>query len=435
MARALRPMIVHGTVRPPGDKSISHRALFLAALARGESELSGLLVAGDVAATARVLRALGPTVSPVRPGALVRVRGRGIRLRAPRATLHCANSGTTARLALGALAGQPFAARLTGDASLRRRPMRRVTEPLARMGARFSDARGDGLPLTIRGGRLRPLEYASPVASAQVKGALLLAGLTGGVRVEVREPYRSRDHTERLFAHLGLDVHQEGTAVSLAPGDGPFVLPPVRLTVPGDISSAAFLVAAAVLAEGGELLLEHVGVNPTRTGALAVLGRMGVRVERHNLRDEGGEPVADLVVRPAALRATSVPAAEIPSLIDEIPVLAVLASRAEGETVFHEVGELRVKESDRLGLIAANLRALGVVATAERNDLHVRGGDRPPRGRVDTAGDHRLAMAFAVLGTVRGADVRLSERASVGVSYPTFFTDLRSIGRTRRGGR
>src|SRR5205823_9810774 len=206
------------------------------------------------------------------------------------------------------------------------------------------------------------------------------------------------------------------------------ILPSFRLSVPGDASSAAFLVVAAVLAEGGELLVEHVGVNPTRTGFLVVLERMGARVERVDPRDEGGEPVADLIARPAALRGTTVTAAEVPTLVDEVPILAVLASRAEGETVFREVGELRVKESNRLELIAANLRAVGVAAEARGNDLYVRGATRPPGGRVETARDHRLAMAFAVLGTLPGADVRLSERASVGVSYPGFFRDLERMG-------
>ena len=423
-------MIVRGRVRPPGDKSISHRALFVAALARGPSALRGLLAADDVRGTARVLRALGVRISPVRDGAVVRVEGRGLRLRAPRGSLQCGNSGTTARLGLGLLAGQPFAARLTGDASLSRRPMRRVTDPLRAMGARVTDQGGDGLPLTIRGGRLRALDYVSPVASAQVKGALLLAALTGGAPLTFREPYRSRDHSERLFAHLGLDIHERDGVIGFRPAG---VVPPFALAVPGDVSSAAFLVAAALLAGDGELVVLDVGVNPTRTGFLEAIARMGARVERINLRDAGGEPVADLVVRPAPLAATTVPASEIPRLIDEIPVLAVLASRAAGDTVFHEVGELRVKESDRLALLAENLRGVGVTAEARGNDLHVRGTDRPPRGRVDTARDHRLAMAFAVLGTIPGAAVRLSERASVAISYPPFFADLRRIGERGRG--
>jgi 3-phosphoshikimate 1-carboxyvinyltransferase len=303
------------------------------------------------------------------------------------------------------------------------------------MGARF-EADRDTLPLEVRGGRLHGITYASPIASAQVKSAILLAALAGLVPVTITEPWRSRDHTERLFVHLGLELHQSNGAISYRPSAGAF--PGFELTIPGDLSSAAFLVGAAILAEGGELLVEGVGVNPTRTGFLAVLERMGAHVERLNLGGEGGEPVADLLVRPATMGATEVGAAEIPSLVDEVPVLAVLASRATGETVFREVGELRVKESNRLELVAANLRAVGTEAEARGNDLFVRGSSRPPRGRVDTARDHRLAMAFAVLGTLPGADVRLSERASVGISYPRFFADLRRIGGgrgKREGGR
>src|SRR5204863_4498589 len=244
----------------------------------------------------------------------------------------------------------------------------------------------------------------SPVASAQVKSAILFAGLTGRVPVTIREPYRSRDHTERLLAHLGLGIHERNGAIVFEPS-GHSDIPSFQLSVPGDPSSAAFLVGAAVLAEGGELLIENVGVNPTRMGFLVVLERMGAHVERVNLRDEGGEPVADLVVRPAQLRETEVSAAEIPTLVDEVPILAVLASRARGATVFREVGELRVKESNRLELIAGNLRAVGTQAEARGNDLHVEGSSAPPRGRVETASDHRLAMAFAVLGTLDGADV------------------------------
>jgi 3-phosphoshikimate 1-carboxyvinyltransferase len=263
------------------------------------------------------------------------------------------------------------------------------------------------------------------VASAQVKSAILLAGLTGRVPVTIREPYRSRDHTERLFTHLGLRIQERNGAIVFEPPNRSTAQPPFAVSVPGDISSAAFLVGAAVLADQGELLIENVGVNPTRTGALVVLERMGAPVERVNLRDAGGEPVADLIARPAALQATEVSAAEIPTLVDEVPILAVLASRARGETVFREVGELRVKESNRLELIAANLRAVGVQSEVQGNDLHVEGTERAPRGKVETAKDHRLAMAFAVLGTVEGAKVTLSETQSVKISYPTFLRDLR----------
>ena len=413
MARKVRR--VGGIVRPPGDKSISHRVVMLAALARGKSELSGLLTSDDVKSSARVLRQLGTDISRIQESG---VRISGSRLLAPSSRLNCGNSGTTARLMLGILAGQKFAA------SLRRRPMRRVTEPLRQMGAPIKES-GDGLPLTIHGGKLRGLTYSSPVASAQVKSAILFAGLTGDVPVTIREPYRSRDHTERLFAHLGLGIHERNGAIVFEPPNRPTAIPPFQLSVPADISSAAFMIAAAVLAEDGELLVENVGVNPTRTGFLVVLERMGAHVERINLRDEGGEPVADLVVRPAGLRGTEVTAAEIPTLVDEVPVLAVLASRAVGETVFREVGELRVKESNRLELVASNLRTVGVRAEAQGNDLHIEGTVAAPRGRIETALDHRLTMAFAVLGTVRGADVKLSEKTSVAISYPNFFRDLK----------
>jgi 3-phosphoshikimate 1-carboxyvinyltransferase len=334
---------------------------------------------------------------------------------------------------LGVLAGQALEVRLTGDASLRRRPMRRVTEPLKAMGAEIKEEAGDSLPLTIRGGRLHPLDYTTPVASAQIKSALLLAGLTGGVAVTIREPYLSRDHTERLFVHLGLALHRRDGAIVYEPVAGTGVRS-FRLSVPADPSSAAFLVAAAALATGGELLIENVGVNPTRTGFLVVLERMGAHVERLNLRDEGGEPVADLLVHPATtLTATEITAPEVPTLVDEVPILAVVASRAAGETIFRDVGELRVKESNRLELIAQNLRATGVAAEAQGNDLHVAGTPRPPRGRVETALDHRLAMAFAVLGTLPRADVRLSEQRSVAISYPGFFRDLKRIGDGGRG--
>ena len=413
---------VTGVVRPPGDKSISHRVLMLAALARGQSALSGMLTGDDVKSSARVLRQLGADISRIRESG---VRISGSRLLAPGSRLNCGNSGTTARLMLGILAGQKFAATLTGDASLRRRPMRRVTEPLKEMGADIKEE-ADRLPLTIRGGRLRGLSYTSPVASAQVKSAILFAALTGQVPVTIREPYRSRDHTERLFTHLGLGIHERDGAIVYEPSF-PSNIPTFQLAVPGDPSSAAFLVAAAVLAEAGELLIENVGVNPTRTGFIVVLERMGAHVERVNLRDQGGEPVADLVVRPAQLRGTEVTAAEIPTLVDEVPILAVLASRARGTTVFRDVGELRVKESNRLELIAANLRGLGVRAEVQGNDLHVEGTEKPPRGKVETAMDHRLAMAFAVLGTVDGAKVTLSEKRSVAISYPNFFADLRRM--------
>ncbi len=417
-------MIVGGTVRVPGDKSLTHRALLLGALARGTSTIHGALTSLDARSTARVLRRLGVGVSPLRAGRPVRVEGRG-RLRPPEGRLDCGNSGTTARLLLGMLAAHPFEATLTGDASLRARPMRRVTLPLGRMGARFDELAGrDGLPLRVRGGRLIPLRYEMPVSSAQIKSALFLAGVAGGVAVAVREPHgRSRDHTERLLRAFGYPVAERDGWIALEPSGR---IEPFEMRVPGDPSSAAFLVAAALLAESGSLRIAGVGLNPTRTGFLDVLRRMGAAVTVENEQVHFGEPVGDLVVGPARLRATTVEAVEVPGLIDEIPVLAVVASRAEGTTVFREVGELRVKESDRLSLIAANLRALGARAEVVGDDLVVEGGEAPPRGLARTAGDHRLAMAFAVLGTLPGARVRVDDPACAAVSFPGFAATLRA---------
>lgn len=417
-------MKVGGTVRAPGDKSITHRALLLAALGRGVSHIGGALTSLDARSSARVLRQLGAEISPLREGDVLTIRGRG-RFRVPERTLDCGNSGTTTRLLLGLLAGHRFKATLTGDASLRRRPMRRVTGPLTEMGARFEELAGDGLPLTVRGGRLRPIRYAMPVSSAQIKSSLLLAGVMGEVAVDLLEPSgRSRDHTERMLRAFGYDVGERDGWIEFRPGGR---IEPFDIQVPGDPSSAAFLVGAAALAEAGQVRIAGVGVNPTRTGFLRVLERMGADVAVDAPDTSFGEPVADLIAGPASLRRTEVTAGEIPGLIDEIPLLAVLATRAEGDTVFRDVGELRVKESDRLGLIAGNIRAVGGRAEVRGDDLHVQGVERPPRGRVRTAGDHRIAMAFAVLGTLPGARISIDDMACAAVSFPGFPATLRSI--------
>lgn len=418
-------MKVHGNVRVPGDKSITHRALLFAALARGRSHIGGALTSLDARSSARVLRQLGAEISAFRPGSVIQVEGRG-RLRRPNGVLNCGNSGTTTRLLLGMLAGHRFPATLTGDQSLRRRPMRRVTLPLSQMGATFPAMTGDGLPLTVRGGALKPLRYELPVSSAQIKSCLLLAGVTGSVDVAIREPFgRSRDHTERLLRAFGYRVEDApGGWIEMSPTGR---IEPFALQVPGDPSSAAFLVGAALLAEGGELRISAVGINPTRIGFLAVLQRMGATVRVESPVTEFDEPVGDLVVLPGSLRATEVSAAEIPGLIDEIPLLAVVASRADGTTIFRDVGELRVKESDRLGLMAENLRAVGAVAEVQGDDLHVTGSGRTPAGRVRTAGDHRLAMAFAVLGTVPGARIVVDDMRCADVSFPHFRETLASI--------
>lgn len=413
-----RPRELHHV---PGDKSITHRALLLAGLAPGSSTIHRPLTSLDARSTAAAIRALGGSVSPLRPGvATVSVVGNRLQTTAG-IRLDCGNSGTTARLLLGVLAGRPGPVRLTGDQSLRRRPMRRVTAPLTAMGAVFP---GDPatLPLSIIGGSLRPLEWHSPVASAQIKSAILLAGVTGEVPVTIVEPFPSRDHTERMLAAAGYRIETAGGAVRFEPTGE---LAPFEITIPGDPSSAAFLVAAALLGRGGSVRIAGVGLNPTRTGFLEVLRRMGARIHQDGLSEQSGEPMGDLVVEPGALRATTVVAAEVPSLIDEVPVLACLAARAEGESRFLGLAELRVKESDRLQLLATNLRAIGVVAEVSGDDLIVMGSDRPLQGRVITDGDHRIAMAFAVLG--RGNRLTIDDPECAAVSFPGFAESLAAI--------
>ncbi len=420
-------MKVSGSIRPPGDKSITHRALIVSALIADRTRLEGLLAADDAQSTARVLRALGAAIDPLDGERALVVQGGP--WHAPGLPLDCGNSGTTARLMLGALAGHGFTSVITGDESLSQRPMQRVIEPLEQMGAVFNREHGDRLPLAIRGGTLRPIEYTSPVSSAQVKSAILLAALCAGVDVVVVEPIRSRDHTERMFKYLGLDVVIDGRTIRFR---GSKVvrsdLTGFELSVPADPSSAAFLIAAALLADSGELQVRDVCANPTRTGYLRVMWRMGADIKETNKRVRCGEDIADLLVVPGGLRGTEIHADEIPALIDEIPVLAVLASRAVGETIFRSVGELRIKEADRLALTVQNLRAIGADATVAGDDLVVWGAERSLQGKVHTAGDHRMAMAFAVLNTAPHVSLELSERQSPVISYPRFFDDLRSIG-------
>ncbi len=407
----------------PGDKSITHRALMFAALAPGHSVVGGALTSLDARSTARVLRALGATISPLRADSVVEIRGRR-RLTTPATVLQCGNSGTTARLMLGILAGHRFPSTLSGDASLRRRPMRRVTAALAEMGTKIDDGGHDGLPLTIRGGRLGALKWNLPIASAQVKSALLLAGAVGGVSVALRETAVTRDHTERMLGANGFDVSRSDGWLRLEP-TGAFH--PVAMQVPGDPSSAAFLLAAILLAEGGEARVAGVGLNPTRTGYLHVMARMGATIAACDEEAPFGEPIGDLVSSPAPLRGVVVEPDEVPGIIDEIPMLACLAARAAGESRFRGVGELRVKESDRLALIVRNLRAVGAEAEAVGDDLLVRGGPGPFRGRVVTDGDHRIAMAFTVLGQTRGSRIVVDDPDCAAVSFPNFTGQLAAL--------
>lgn len=421
-------------IRVPGDKSISHRALLLGALARGSSSVRGILPGADPSATAAILRALGvPVPTLPRDGSELRVPGVGLRgLRTPSSVLDCMNSGTTARLLLGILAGQPLEAVLTGDESLRRRPMRRVTDPLRAMGATIRDTGAPGfLPLEVRGGPLQSISHHSQVASAQVKSAILLAGLVGGRPVEVFEPLRSRDHTERMLVAAGVSL-QEGPTDSgwrVALETPPGALPPLDLQVPGDPSSAAFFLAWAALT-GAPLALEGVGVNETRIGFLPVLQRMGARIGvEAEPGVEGGEPVATLVVEGGLLKGTEVGEAEIPALVDEIPILAMVAARSEGVTRITGAGELRVKESDRIRALVDNLRAIGATVEELPDGLVVEGSDRPLRGRVRTHHDHRIAMAFGVLGALPGNEIVVEDASVVDVSFPGFWELLQAVGR------
>jgi 3-phosphoshikimate 1-carboxyvinyltransferase len=413
-------MRVTGTVRVPGDKSISHRALMLSALGDGPSRVTRILDSADVRSTAGVLRQLGVDIPTLDPELVI--EGVGTRgLLAPRDALDCGNSGTTARLMAGMVAGAGVTARFVGDASLSRRPMRRVARPLEAMGARIQFDGSDGLPMTVRGATLRGIEWASDVASAQVKSSILLAGAVAGVEVTVREPGASRDHTERMLVAHGLGIEWAPGYARLRAGGR---LDPCDVDVPADPSSAAFFAGLAALAASGEVVLKDVCVNPTRIGFFHALREMGPVVEFLPRREQSGEPTGDIVVRPGPLRAVTVGADRVPSLIDEVPLLACLAARARGESRITGARELRVKESDRVAAVVGNLRAVGVEAHELPDGMVVVGSDAPLSGRVVTSGDHRLAMAFAVLGAGTGGRISIDDPACVDVSYPAFWRDL-----------
>lgn len=425
-SRAGDPLI--GTVAAPGDKSISHRALILGSMADGESRIEGLLESDDVLRTAEAIRAFGAPAVREAPGTWV-IRGAG--WQSPARPIYCGNAGTSVRLLMGAAAGFPLNVTFEGDSSLRRRPMGRVIEPLTRMGARIEG--GPLLPVAISGGGLRGIEFESPRPSAQVKSAVLLAGLRAKGAVEVFEAAPSRDHMERMLRAFGVEVDIEdeeaGRRVRLSGSRDPRG---TNVEVPGDPSSAAFLLVAALITQGSDVTIRNVLANPLRTGLFEVLGSMGVDLTLSNPRELGGESVADLTAQSSALKGVEVPAALAPSMIDEYPILSIAAACASGTTVMHGLAELRVKESDRLRGIVAGLRRCGVQAWANGDSLIVEGcGGHPPGGaRVDTHGDHRLAMAFLVLGLATRRPVEVDQAAMIDTSFPGFASLMRSLGAT-----
>ena len=415
---------VRGTIRAPGDKSISHRALIFSTLARGPSRVRNLLQSADVGATASALRALGANIPPLSSDMVV--DGVGVAaLRSPYGALDCGNSGTTARLLAGLVAGLTGrVARFEGDESLSRRPMGRIARPLAAMGARidFEGANGaERLPMRVHGAPLQRIVWTSEHASAQIKSAVLLAALVAGVEVELTEPERSRDHSERMLAARGVSLEVLANGVRLAAGQ---TVQPLDVSVPADPSSAAFFAALAAMATDGELRLTEVCLNPTRTGAFDVLRRMGATITTFDVHESGGETVGTIVAIASTLAGTRIDGSEIPRCIDELPLLACVAARAEGETVIADAGELRVKESDRIRAVVENLRKLGVDAEEREDGMRIVGSRQPLSGQVSTYGDHRLAMAFGILAALPENSITIDDPGCVAVSYPHFWSDL-----------
>jgi 3-phosphoshikimate 1-carboxyvinyltransferase len=421
-----RPL--QGRVEVPGDKSITHRAIMLAGLARGETVVRGYLPADDCLRTVAAVRAMGRTIEAVesdgRPA--LRITSTGV-LREADDVIDCGNSGTSLRLLAGLVAGHPMCTVLTGDASLRRRPMGRVVEPLRAMGAHIV-GRDEGrlAPLAVAGRGIKGIDVRLPVASAQVKSAVLLAGLAAEGRTSVTEPSPSRDHTERMLRAFGVPVRVEGATVSV---DGPAGLAAAELDVPGDLSSAAFLIAASLVVPGSELMIARVGVNPTRTGFLDIVKRMGASITVEGAREVSGEPVASLIVRTSVLRGTTVKGDLVPRAIDEFPVLCVLAAFAQGETIIDDAGELRVKESDRIHVMAEELGKLGITVEERPDGMRIVGPQRATGARCSSHGDHRVAMALAVAALRASGPTTIDDVECVGTSFPGFFELLDRVRR------
>lgn len=410
-------------IRVPGDKSISHRSAMFAALAQGVSRVDGFLPSEDCLSTLHAMRAMGAEVREIsrsqEQGMSVEIEGCGLRLRPPAGVLDCGNSGTTIRLLSGIIAGQGFEAQMIGDASLSKRPMKRIADPLRLMGASV-EGQGEKIcpPITVRGGQLHPIRYELPMASAQVKSAILLAGLFAPGVTTVVEPVATRNHTERIMSHFGIEWWRDGLEISVRGLQGrPFVAR--DLVVPGDISSAAFWMVLAAASAGRELLLENVGLNETRNGIIAVLERMGATISTQ-VQSADGEPRGDVLVRGGRLRATRIGGAEIPNVIDELPIIAVAAAMAEGTTRIQDAQELRVKETDRIAVVAESLRAMGVTVREFADGMEIDGAAELHGAEITSHHDHRIAMAFTIAGLMASGQTRILGSDCIATSYPGF---------------
>ncbi len=417
---------IHAEMTVPGDKSISHRAIMFAALANGRAQITGFLPGEDCLSTMKAFQQLGIPIERIDETTVI-IEGKRGHFTAPSGDIDCGNSGTTMRLMCGILAAQPFRSRLTGDASLSKRPMKRIIDPLTQMGAKITAEGAKGsAPLVIEGGPLKGIEYTSPVASAQVKSAVLLAGLFAKGTTTVTEPVLSRDHTERMLAWHLVRPRRNGLAVSVSGGQ---TLESRDFEVPGDISSAAFWLVAAAAQPGSHLLIKNVGLNPARTGVLAVLIRMGAHVSEI-VENAECEPSGTVEVRGTKLRATTIGGAEIPNVIDELPILAVAAALAEGRTIIKDAHELRVKETDRIAAVATNLRAFGVQVDEKEDGMEIEGGAKLRGATVESFGDHRIAMASAILATFADGPSHIRDTACVDTSYPGFYEMLRKLAKS-----
>ena len=420
---------LHGSMTVPGDKSISHRSVMFASLADGISEISHFLEGADCLSTIGCFRAMGIDITLSSGEGRVIVRGRGLHgLHAPMATLDTGNSGTTTRLISGILAAQPFSTRLTGDASIQSRPMKRIIEPLTQMGARIRSERDNGCaPLLIDGTLLHGIHYNSPVASAQVKSSILLAGLYADGITSVTEPSLSRNHTELMLREFGADIVTTKNTATLTPGSR---LTCRKISVPGDISSAAYFIAAGTLVPNSEILIQNVGINPTRDGILRVAQAMGAQLTLENIRTSGGEKTADILVRSSTLHAVEIGGDLIPTLIDEIPIIAMMAAYAKGTTIIRDAAELKVKESNRIDVMVENLRLMGCDIEGTEDGMIIHGGKPLHGAPVNAHADHRIAMSFAIAALCAEGETSISGAECVSISYPAFYEDLKHLCET-----